>query len=151
MPHIHEKVDFCSEVFIVYKNKVLIRKHDKSHKWLGVGGHVELDEMPDVAAVRESKEEVGLDITLVSPRSIPENEEKYRQLIPPWFMRQNIVNEVHTHADLVYFATTDSDNVIPEQPQDEWKWFSLEDLETNELKIEESVIFYAKEALKELA
>src|SRR3989344_1951021 len=108
MPHIHDKIDFTSEVFIVYKNKVLLRKHDKIKKtmghphlkvgvckapcflddpklktvkllphskecgfkfmdikiWLSVGGHIEHDEDPSQAAIREVKEEVGLDVKL---------------------------------------------------------------------------------------
>mgnify|MGYP003403966073 CR=1 FL=1 len=151
MPHIHEKIDFCSEVYIVYKDKVLLRKHDKAHKWLGVGGHVELDEVPTQAAIREVKEEVGLDVILVSPRLIPEfNESKYNQLIPCWYMRQNRVDDIHTHIDLIYFAISDSDNVVPEKPDDEWRWLTMSDLEKNELGMAESNIFYAKEALKEL-
>jgi 8-oxo-dGTP pyrophosphatase MutT (NUDIX family) len=64
MPHIHDKIDFCSEVFVVFKNKVLLRKHDKFKIWLSVGGHIELDEDPTETAVREAKEEVGLDVVL---------------------------------------------------------------------------------------
>ena len=56
MPHIHEKIDFTVGVFVVHKNKVLLRKHDKYHLWLDVGGHVELNEDPTEAAVREVKE-----------------------------------------------------------------------------------------------
>ena len=65
MPHIHEKVDFTVEVFIVYKDKVLLRKHDKYGIWLSVGGHIELDEDPVQAALREVKEEVCLNIELI--------------------------------------------------------------------------------------
>jgi 8-oxo-dGTP pyrophosphatase MutT (NUDIX family) len=60
MPHIHEKIDFTAETFIVYKNKVLLRLHDKYKFWASVGGHIELHEDPNEAAVREAKEEVGL-------------------------------------------------------------------------------------------
>ena len=61
MPHIHNKIDFTVEVFIVYDNKVLLRKHDKYGMWLSVGGHIELDEDSNQAALREVKEEVGLE------------------------------------------------------------------------------------------
>jgi ADP-ribose pyrophosphatase YjhB (NUDIX family) len=64
MSHIHEKIDFTVGVFVVYKDKVLLRKHDKYNLWLCVGGHIELDEDPNEAALREVKEEVGLDVTL---------------------------------------------------------------------------------------
>lgn len=42
MPHIHDKIDFTADVFIVHKNKVLLCMHDKYHMWLCVGGHIEL-------------------------------------------------------------------------------------------------------------
>lgn len=64
MPHIHDKIDFCSETFVVYKGTILLRKHDKNKIWRSVGGHIELDEDPNEAAVREVKEEVGLDVVL---------------------------------------------------------------------------------------
>ena len=47
MPHIHEKIDFTVEIFIIYNNKILFRKHDKYGVWLSVGGHVELYEDPN--------------------------------------------------------------------------------------------------------
>ncbi|MFK5282779.1 NUDIX domain-containing protein, partial [Lacticaseibacillus paracasei] len=62
MAHIHEKIDFTVEVFIVHKDKVLLRMHDKFKFWLSIGGHIELDEDPIQAAYREVKEEVGLDV-----------------------------------------------------------------------------------------
>jgi len=53
MPHIHDKIDFTVEVFIVHNNKVLLRKHDKYKIWLSVGGHIELNEDPNQAAIRD--------------------------------------------------------------------------------------------------
>ena len=53
MPHIHDNIDFTAEVFVVYKGRVLLRKHDKYKMWLSVGGHIEPDEDPNQAAVRE--------------------------------------------------------------------------------------------------
>ena len=64
MSHIHDLINFTVEVFIVYQNKVLLRLHDKYNLWLSVGCHIELDEDPNQAAIREVKEEVGLDIVL---------------------------------------------------------------------------------------
>jgi hypothetical protein len=53
MSHLHEKIDFTVEVFVVSGDAVLLRKHDKYKIWLGVGGHIELDEEPTQAAVRD--------------------------------------------------------------------------------------------------
>lgn len=147
MPHIHEKIDFVTEVFIVHKNKVLLRIHDKFKIWLSIGGHVELDEDPNQAAVREAKEEVGLDITLHNHNQIfTYSDEKDRQLIPPMGLSRHFVNPTHEHICHIYFATTTSDNVIPEKPTDIWKWVTREELETMDLK--PNVKFYAQKALE---
>jgi len=148
MPHIHEKIDFAADVFVVHNNKVLIRLHEKYNKWLSVGGHIELDETPADAALREVKEEVGLDVTLIPSRQIPSYEGEYQELMPPWYMNIHPINESHKHISLIYFATSTTDAVVPERPTDQWKWFSLEELETGDHGISESILFYAKEALK---
>src|SRR5262249_52059212 len=83
MAHIHEKIDFTSEVFIVHDNKVLLRFHDKYDIWLSVGGHIEQDEDPNEAAVREVKEEVGLDIELWDGSRLFDTVDSNQQLIPP--------------------------------------------------------------------
>lgn len=153
MPHIHEKVDFTVEVFIVYEDKVLLRKHDKYDIWLGVGGHIEPDEDPNEAALREVREEVGLKITLAGA-PLPEwtglQEEK--ELIPPRFLNRHRINSTHEHVSLVYFAKADTYEVVPgaEDKSDEWRWLTREELEENKYIIKENILFYAKEALKEL-
>ena len=45
---------------LLYRNK---KKNDINEgKWIGVGGHVEKGETPDMAMIREVKEETGLDV-----------------------------------------------------------------------------------------
>lgn len=157
MAHIHEKIDFCVEVFIVYKNKVLLRMHDKFNLWLSVGGHVELDEDPVEAAHREVKEEVGLDINIVGdaygPRDEQEKNDGYKYLIPPRFMGRHPVKDNYEHVVLVYFATSETDvlndSVLDHEKGAETKWFSKEDLENTDLV--PNIKFYAMEALKELS
>ncbi len=150
MPHIHEKIDFTVEVFIVYKNKVLLRLHDKYNIWLSVGGHIELDEDPNQAAAREVKEEVGLDIKLFDDLKIyNENNEDHKELIPPKFLNIHKINNVHKHTGLVYFAKTNSDRVIPEKPTDQWKWLTREELDDMDLR--PNIRFYAETALKQLS
>lgn len=155
MPHIHEKVDFCVEVFIVYKDKVLLRMHDKHKIWLSVGGHIELDEDPVQAGYREVKEEVGLDIEIVGDAEGPNPGEvinqHYSYLIPPRYMGRHPVSDTHTHIPLVYFARAKNDNVSiseMEHERTDTKWFTMKDLENANLV--PNVLFYASEALKEL-
>ena len=44
---------FTVAVFVVWEGKVLLHLHRKLGMWLPSGGHVERDEIPDNAAVRE--------------------------------------------------------------------------------------------------
>jgi 8-oxo-dGTP pyrophosphatase MutT (NUDIX family) len=150
MPHIHEKIDFTVEVFIVYKNRVLLRMHDKYKIWLSVGGHIELHEDPNQAALREVKEEVGLDITLydkLKPQGL--DNDSYQELIPPFFLNRHHITPTHEHVTMVYFATAASDKVQVEYTSDrsdEWKWLTKADLETMDLRPD--VKYHAMRALE---
>lgn len=151
MPHIHEKIDFTAEVFVVYQDKVLLRKHDKYKMWLSVGGHIELDEDPEHAAIREVKEEVGLDIELVGAR--PEFAEKdYRELLVPRFMNRHKVSPTHEHVTLIYFGRAQTDQLVlsTNELSEECKWFSKEELNNPAWGIYESVKTHALTALNEL-
>ena len=135
MAHIHEKIDFTATVLIVYDDKVLLRKHDKYGIWIGVGGHIELDEDANTAALREVKEEVGLEVTLVPPPHWESNvfrTDVYKELVPPIFMNIHQVTEVHQHHDLIFVAVSKTQEVVPENSNDEWKWCTKEDLENFE-------------------
>lgn len=151
MAHIHEKIDFTVEVFIVYKNKVLLRMHDKFKIWLSVGGHIELDEDPIQAAYREVKEEVGLDIKIagVAPSF---NEDDYNYIIAPKYVGRHKVSETHEHVVFVYFAKSDtdiiSDSILEHEKGSEIKWATLEELQTMNLR--PNIYHLATEALKEL-
>src|SRR5512133_1197460 len=109
MPHLHEKIDFTVEVFVVHNGKVLLRKHDKYNIWLSVGGHIELDEDPNQAAVREVKEEVGLDVELVDTRAADISTAECRDLIPPVGLNRNRISPTHEHVTLSYFARAATD------------------------------------------
>lgn len=149
MAHIHEKIDFTVEVFVVHDNKVLLRKHDKYGVWLSVGGHIELDEDPNQAAVREVHEEVGLTIKLHDTRNFFMHTEQFRELIPPVSLNRHRISENHEHITLVYFAQSETNKVIPEKETDEWKWCTSEEI-AHLTDIQENVVYYAERALNEV-
>lgn len=155
MPHIHELIDYTAEIFIVHQHKVLIRLHDKYNLRTCPWGHVELDENPNEAAVREAKEETGLDVVLYSKH------QKYfgqnagqKELIPPVFMNiHRIWNTNHQHIWLVYFASAVTDRVDPGLDSDAShvrKWMSKEDIETADYLLDH-VKVYARAALEAYA
>lgn len=149
MPHIHELIDWCVGVYIVHNNRVLIRKHDKYGKWIHVGGHVELDETPDSAAKRECFEEVGLRITLWGETTPIERQDdiESQELIPPMHVNIHRINSIHQHIDLIYYATSDTDEVTPENHNDEWIWLTLSEV-LNHPSLSEKVRHYAASALR---
>ena len=152
MPHIHEKIDFTAEAFIVNKNKVLLRIHDKLKIWMSIGGHIELDEDPVEAVVREAKEEVGLDIKVVGEIKPVENEiYNYREIIAPRHLGRHNIGATHEHVVFVYYAYSSTQEVKDahsDHEKSETKWCTMEDLENMDLL--PNVRFYASEALREL-
>ena len=49
-----------NKYLMLYRNK---KENDLNEgKWIGIGGHIEKDETPDMAMIREVKEETGLDV-----------------------------------------------------------------------------------------
>lgn len=156
MPHIHTEpgqIDSIVEAFIVYKNKVLIRFHDKYKIWIAPGGHVELDETPEQAVVREAKEETGLDITLYSGNKLPAEKGRGRlyQLTPPMFMNVHEVIPGHRHLSMVYLATSQTDEIV--QPgnheKTECRWMTAEEV-IQATDMEATIKSYALKALEVL-
>lgn len=152
MAHIHEKIDFCVEAFIVYKNKVLLRMHDKYNFWCSVGGHIELDEDPFEALLREVKEEVGLEVEIISDVSMPESYNNNKYIFPPRYISRHKINDIHEHVALVYFVKSKNNNVsesiLEHEKHAEIKWCTAEDLENMDLRSD--IKFSAQKALKEL-
>lgn len=167
MPHIHTEpgqIDFCVDVFVVYKNTVLFRFHDKHKMWLMPGGHIELNEVPEQAAVREVFEEVGLEVELYNPAGLrlvnrDENSEtishqkgEYRELLVPSNLNIHYIQEGHRHVGFVYFAKSKTNVVV--EPQGEEKsggciWLTKEEIVAHP-EIQEIIKNYALKALEVL-
>ncbi|MCW1887975.1 MAG: NUDIX domain-containing protein [Candidatus Moranbacteria bacterium] len=160
MAHVHTapgQIDYAVDVFVVYENKVLLRFHDKHDLWLAPGGHIELDELPEEAAVREVLEEVGLDVELVFEDSVPEEEAKdddrQRELHLPSFTNVHYINESHRHLSFVYIARATTDKII--EPEGEEKsggciWLTKEELLAHP-EVRPNIKRYALRALEVLA
>lgn len=52
---------FTASCYVVdAEGRLLLHHHKRLDRWLQLGGHVETDELPDLAALREGREESGL-------------------------------------------------------------------------------------------
>ena len=93
---------FTVAVFVVREGKVLLHRHRKLEMWLPPGGHIENDELPDEAAVREVWEETGISVELVGERR--EDVTDPVQLYRPAGVQLENIGPGHQHIDLIYFA-----------------------------------------------
>lgn len=103
MAHIHELIDFTVAVFVVHDGRVLLVHHRRLDAWLPVGGHIDLDEDPEEAALRETLEESGLTVALLGERP-PTTGAGTRALIAPRFLDRHRITDRHEHIGLIYWA-----------------------------------------------
>ena len=124
--------------------------HEKYHTLLAVGGHIELDEDPLTAAKRECMEEVGLSIKIVGEDDVRSYlDDRLRTLPHPAHMNIHHISDTHQHIDIIYYATSESTDVIPENPDDTWEWLTKEEIEKRD-DILPSIKYYASGALEAL-
>lgn len=98
--------DIAVAVFVVHCGRVLLRWHPRLQRWLPPGGHVEPNEIPDDAAVREVFEETGVHIQLIDdPANTINAAGQPRQLCRPIGIQLADISPGHQHIDLVYLAT----------------------------------------------
>lgn len=151
MPHIHEKIDFTIEAFVVYDHRVCLVFHKKLQKWLPLGGHIELDEDPEQALFREVKEESGLDIEVLGEK--PNRQFAGKTLLYcPTYLDIHDISETHRHIGLVYFARAKSDNIqLAAREHDDIRWFTETELSDPRYDVLPDVRFYAEDALRRCA
>src|SRR5579872_1382895 len=126
---------FTATTFVVSSGRVLLHRHPKQGLWLPPGGHIERDELPHVAAVREVEEETGLSVRLHSEAWAAEMAEEMKcPVVPqPAFILVEDINPFHQHIDFTYFAHISAFDSAPGTSMPAWRsngfdWFAPEDL-----------------------
>ncbi len=127
--------------FIVYREKILLHYHPKVREWLPPGGHIEKNEDPLEAIVREINEETGLSSDykkyndFVFP--VPTNEiltiSNLEQVYAPFsIMLENVYDgEIgeHQHIDHIYFfALYIKDEKKMPKLTNIWRWVDIKQL-----------------------
>ncbi len=136
---------FTATTFIVHQGKTLLHLHRSLKMWLPPGGHIDRDELPHVAAVREVKEETGLDVELIHTAPTIHSENALEIPGPRHLLLENI-NPFHQHIDMIYFARAKSFDVTPDAGESiELRWFDVEQLDGGE--IENDIRLLGKEAI----
>jgi len=154
MGHIHHAIDWTAGAFIVHNKEVLLIWHRKLKTWLCPGGHIELNEDPEQAILREVKEEVGLDIELLGKRE-EINDERSKALIQPRFLDRHPITADHQHIGLFYLARPLTFEIGGEYAGPnhnnggDWGWFA--DFQLEGLTMWPATRYYAATAIKEVS
>ena len=151
MAHIHEKIDFTVAIFVVQDGKLLLIHHRALNKWLPLGGHIELDEDPEQAALREAREESGLEVELIGERP-PTTGPGTRALIRPRFLDIHRISDTHEHIGIIYWARPKSGTMTLAAAEHHGiRWCSMEELDRLEPAMDHAVKWYCQAAIREIS
>lgn len=127
MPRRH----FTVTAFVSAQGHTLLHWHVKNHMWLPPGGHIEPDEDPVQAALREALEEAGFPVELLLTAQPFPYASPPQLTAPATIMVEDIpatpAEPAHQHVDLIYF-TTPASRRLETPPPGAWRWVSLEAL-----------------------
>lgn len=141
-------------VYVVEGDAVALHEHDRIDRWLPPGGHLDRDELPHEAALREVEEELGIAVDLLAPVEDIDSE-TVEQLPRPQHLQLADVNVTeegvgHQHIDMVYYAAAPHRDIEPsagEQPASDWHWFTVDELHEREGEIDPDVVEIGSRAI----
>ena len=121
---------FTATGFVVHEGATLLHWHPKVKMWLPPGGHIEANEDPVQAALREIEEETGVKAEVV-PTGMRVDLEYPEQVHAPFTIEIEDIDDPvqgwHQHIDMIYFCKPlEAPGVL----NDEWLWVSREELES---------------------
>jgi 8-oxo-dGTP pyrophosphatase MutT (NUDIX family) len=132
---------FVATMYVVNDGATLLHEHEKLDMWLPPGGHVDRDELPHEAALRETYEETGFEPELHAACGPYDTDGAGSMPRPAAFLLEDIdVHEdgriAHQHMDFVYFGRVEGRAVEPaghdETDAEAWQWFTAEELDAHE-------------------
>lgn len=139
--------DFTVATFVLHEGKVLLLWHRKLSMWLPPGGHIDPHELPDEAAVREVREETGLEVVLLSQPVMPQIPGPL-QLARPEGIQLEDISPGHQHIDLIYFAQPKDPSAVrpvANEEVDRVGWYGRGDL--HRIPLTEEVLAWVEKAL----
>ena len=122
------KTDLVVAGYIFHKDKFLLIHHRKLDLWLPVGGHINENETPDEALLREIKEEVGIDAEIINNNDLAVEGNAKKNLAIPFNVN---VHSAGDHEHCCFFYVCRANNINNLKINDEIKnfgWFSKSDL-----------------------
>jgi 8-oxo-dGTP pyrophosphatase MutT (NUDIX family) len=116
--------------FVYHEGRVALHWHQMLQMWLPAGGHIELGEDSYEAAIREVREEFGVEVEPLATPDRVQFEGGPRQIEPPYTILECWVAEDHCHVDHVYFFRLVSGYPgVPENPASPIYWLTADEIQ----------------------
>ncbi len=138
--------EFTASIYIIENAHVLLIEHRKLGMWLPPGGHLEPNELPYECALREAKEETGLEVALLTQENIWVEQKINGRSIPRPYL--SLLEEIpayrdvpaHQHIDQIYVGYPVGGELrLNSEETKNLRWFSLEELQQIENLFEETL------------
>lgn len=148
------KKHFTTTAYIVAiiagEHKILLHRHKKHKLWIGIGGHIEKDENPIEALIREVKEETNLEIELLENNKLLKTDDVMELTCPDAILQEKLPpykkEPEHYHVDLIYFTFCKNPDQI--RINEAFAWFSKQDLKKK--KLGKEVKYLSQKLFKQL-
>lgn len=100
------KRHFTATGFVVRNGATLLHWHKRLGQWMPPGGHIEADEDPVQAVLREIREETGIVAEVIPTAPVMEFDYPGQLPAPYTILIEDIPGpgEPHKHIDLIYFC-----------------------------------------------
>ena len=110
--------------FVVHEGRLALHWHRKNQMWLPAGGHIEANEDPVEATLREIREEFALETEVIRLHPRVEYPGGPRQVEPPYTLLECPIAPDHVHVDCVYFCRVLSGYPgVSHDPENPIVWF----------------------------
>lgn len=127
------KKHFTATAFVLRGDATLLHWHRRLGQWMPPGGHIEPDEDPPTAALREVREETGLVCEIVSTSSNLQFDYPEQLPAPYAILVEDIPgpDEPHKHIDLIYFVRPIEDAAHSTVDDPTLRWVTAAELRQN--------------------
>ena len=137
------------------EKRILLVDHKRVGLWLPPGGHLEEEETPEDALVREVKEETGFDIEVIGSCIKETTIGNVKPLIAPFHVQMEDIPKdsrrsfAHNHIDLIYLCKIIGGELLHNKEEHHGiQWFSLEEMKKTP-RVSKDTIVLAEKALKQ--
>lgn len=144
---------FTATVYVVNDDATALHEHEQVERTIPPSGHIDRDELPHEAGLREVREETGLNPTLLDDTQSVDTPGGQVLPQPRHLMLYDInVHDGtvgHQHIDHVYYATVPDRDISPsanEAGADVWRWYTAAEL--RESNLPPNVVRFGIEAIQ---